>query len=253
LHEMKVKHKDIKPANILIMNGHVLLADFGIWKDLIDQETTASLNSNGDIGTRMYGAPEVLSENHRRGRAADIYSLGCVFLELSTVLVGSQNSLEKWSRHRELSGTRLYSASASEILNRMRYLWASYVAQERTFADQWRPPVSQNDSMAWLGLATADRSFLTLDPNPRTQITARQMVAKLQRPDSRFLNLIQRKSCDTCRAFPDSFNPNLPLHSLYKYDMPENLLFDPDEVLHLEISSTWEEAKRSRLQTHMWW
>jgi serine/threonine protein kinase len=124
LHEMQVKHKDIKPANILIMIGQVLIADFGISKDLIDQETTASLNSNGDVGTRMYCAPEVLSGNHRRGRAADIYSLGCVFLEISTVLLGPRRSLDKFSRHRELSGSRLYSTSGLQILQWFRYLWA---------------------------------------------------------------------------------------------------------------------------------
>ena len=57
LHDMKIKHKDMKPANILIIKGQVLLADFGISKDFIHQETTASINSNGDVGTRIYSAP----------------------------------------------------------------------------------------------------------------------------------------------------------------------------------------------------
>src|ERR1700761_3029808 len=34
----------------------------------------------------MYCAPEVASEG-KRGRAADIFSLGCVFLEMATVLM----------------------------------------------------------------------------------------------------------------------------------------------------------------------
>ena len=71
LHEMKIKHKDIKPANILVMGGQVLLADFGISKDLIDQETTASIIQ--DIGTLLYCAPEVLLDNQRRGQATDVF------------------------------------------------------------------------------------------------------------------------------------------------------------------------------------
>jgi serine/threonine protein kinase len=45
LHEMKVKHKDLKPANILVKDKRVIITDFGIAKDLIDEETTASLIS----------------------------------------------------------------------------------------------------------------------------------------------------------------------------------------------------------------
>jgi serine/threonine protein kinase len=80
---MKVRQKDIKPANILVIRGRVLLADFGISKDFIDQQNKASSNSNNNISTRIYSAPEILSKGHRRGRAADIYSLGCIFQEIS--------------------------------------------------------------------------------------------------------------------------------------------------------------------------
>ena len=66
LHEMKIKHKDLKPGNLLVMRDQILIADFGISKDLIDEETTASFNTSGNIGTKLYSAPEVLSENHRR-------------------------------------------------------------------------------------------------------------------------------------------------------------------------------------------
>ncbi|KAF2842419.1 hypothetical protein M501DRAFT_988639 [Patellaria atrata CBS 101060] len=48
LHEMRIKHKDIKPSNILIGNRRILIANFGISKDVLDQETTASLTANGD-------------------------------------------------------------------------------------------------------------------------------------------------------------------------------------------------------------
>ena len=176
LHEMKIKHKDIKPANILIMKGQVLLANFGISKDLIDQETTASLNSNGDIGTRMYCAPEVLSEAHRRGRSADIYSFGCVFLEMSTVLLGPKGSLERWSRHRELSGSRIYSNCHAQILQWIRHLWGYYASHLRTC----RSLGLAFDDFIVHGTAPADMGFLMLDPDPKTRITARQMVAELQ-------------------------------------------------------------------------
>lgn len=43
LHQMRVKHRDLTPANLLIMGDQILIADFGVSKDLIDEETTASL------------------------------------------------------------------------------------------------------------------------------------------------------------------------------------------------------------------
>lgn len=251
LHEMRVKHKDIKPANILIMRGKVLLADFGISKDLIDQETTAFLNSNRDIGTPMYCAPEVLSENHRRGRAADIFSLGCVFLEISTVLLGPQPSLEKWSRHRELSGSRLNSTSASQILQWLRYLWAHCVAQFRAVPEEQRV-VAAKDSPAWQGIAPADMSFLMLDPDPNSRITAQQMVSAIQTPNSSFFNRIGMKSCASCRAFPISTSPSLPIHSRYKPLKTDDFPLDPDDILCEEAMPSWEEAKSLWLENHMW-
>ncbi|KAH9208160.1 kinase-like domain-containing protein, partial [Leptodontidium sp. 2 PMI_412] len=75
LHEMKVKHKDLKPANILVKDSQVIITDFGIAKDVIDEETTASLISGGAQGSPMYMAPEI-NLGQRRGRAVDIFSLG---------------------------------------------------------------------------------------------------------------------------------------------------------------------------------
>lgn len=54
-----------------------MLTDFGIAKDLIDEENTASLMTSV-LGSLMYMAPEIELEG-RRGRAIDIFSLGCVF------------------------------------------------------------------------------------------------------------------------------------------------------------------------------
>lgn len=55
VHEQKVRHKDIKPGNILLSNGRVYLCDFGIARDwsMSDASTT-----EGDVlkYTRRYVA-----------------------------------------------------------------------------------------------------------------------------------------------------------------------------------------------------
>jgi serine/threonine protein kinase len=87
LHEKaKIKHKDIKPENILVDRfGSVIITDFGI-------STIHPCSDNPDtVGptpfTIKYGAPEAI-EGTIRGFDIDIFSLGCVFLEMATVILG---------------------------------------------------------------------------------------------------------------------------------------------------------------------
>lgn len=92
LHEQRpvIKHMDIKPQNILVLQSsskvpHVVLSDFGI--SSVDQ---ASTNHQSQPLTRRYCAPEVPS-GAARERAADIWSLGCVFLEMLMAASGQDN------------------------------------------------------------------------------------------------------------------------------------------------------------------
>lgn len=78
-----IRHKDIKPANILISRQNVFLSDFGISHEF-PPDNSESYGA-GVMMTPKYSAPEVAARN-RRGRKADIYSLGCVFLEMATVM-----------------------------------------------------------------------------------------------------------------------------------------------------------------------
>lgn len=87
LHGKLIKHMDVKPQNILVATSRVTpnngvkvyLADFGIARSYQNYEATET--DGPTMYTRKYAAPEVVDQD-KRGLAADIFSLGCVFMEI---------------------------------------------------------------------------------------------------------------------------------------------------------------------------
>ena len=85
LHCSKIRHKDIKPENILVKGESVFLTDFGI---SLDFEHLSSGTTTEDTGKSwIYCAPE-MTNDQSRNESSDIWSLGCVFVEMATVLKG---------------------------------------------------------------------------------------------------------------------------------------------------------------------
>jgi tetratricopeptide (TPR) repeat protein len=84
-HASGFMHRDIKPENIFSSSGRALLADFGIARTIAPDVALTSVTSEGlAVGTVAYMSPEqALGDAAIDGRA-DLYSLGCVFLELLT-------------------------------------------------------------------------------------------------------------------------------------------------------------------------
>jgi tRNA A-37 threonylcarbamoyl transferase component Bud32 len=82
-HQLKIIHRDVKPANILISQSNTpLLSDFGIAKMIESKESTQLTATGVGIGTPDYMAPE-----QWMGKAdarTDIYSLGVVFFQMIT-------------------------------------------------------------------------------------------------------------------------------------------------------------------------
>lgn len=118
LHNERIRHRDIKPQNIIVKGDCVLLTDFGIafnWENLTRGTTTADSGK-----TLAYAAPEVVRVESRN-EAADTWSLGCVFLEMVTVLKGK--TVEDMRRlFRARSENHYFHANHEGILEWMEQL-----------------------------------------------------------------------------------------------------------------------------------
>ncbi|HUP53216.1 MAG TPA: protein kinase [Longimicrobiales bacterium] len=81
-HRAGVVHRDVKPDNVLLVDGHAVLTDFGVARamELPDEST---LTSTGlAIGTPLYMSPEQLAAETELDGRSDIYGLACVVYEM---------------------------------------------------------------------------------------------------------------------------------------------------------------------------
>ncbi|KAG8905219.1 Dual-specificity kinase, spindle pole body (SPB) duplication and spindle checkpoint function [Tulasnella sp. 403] len=88
IHEEKIVHSDLKPANFVLVKGSLKLIDFGIAK-AIPNDTT-NIQRDQQIGTVNYMSPEAIQGTHgmtgvrvmKLGRASDVWSLGCILYQM---------------------------------------------------------------------------------------------------------------------------------------------------------------------------
>ena len=91
IHDAKIVHGDLKPANFVSVCGTLKLIDFGIAKAITADDTT-KITRDSMAGTPNYMSPEALKDideeeetgrrGYRVGRASDIWSLGCILYQM---------------------------------------------------------------------------------------------------------------------------------------------------------------------------
>lgn len=93
MHSRGIQHQDLKPPNILLRPGEILLTDFGMARDWARVEKSATDYYAGH--SWGYAAPEVVDMDWVNVQEADIYSLGCVLLYLVTIIYAQDLQIKR--------------------------------------------------------------------------------------------------------------------------------------------------------------
>ncbi|XP_014673642.1 PREDICTED: cyclin-dependent kinase 2-like [Priapulus caudatus] len=103
-HSHRVLHRDLKPQNLLIDNeGNIKLADFGLARAFGVPLRTYT----HEVVTLWYRSPEILLGSRFYSTAVDVWSIGCIFVEMvnKKVLFAGDSEIDQLFRIFRTLGT----------------------------------------------------------------------------------------------------------------------------------------------------
>ena len=103
-HERRIVHRDIKPANIYLgLNGAVRLGDFGVAKQLMQEEPMTGTI----VGTVFYMAPEQVA-GEEYGVNIDLFSMGIVLYRMLAGRMPFSNMVQIRTKQPDLAAPGIY-------------------------------------------------------------------------------------------------------------------------------------------------
>lgn len=81
-HAHGIVHRDVKPDNVLLVDGRVLVADFGLARALTSATSSPLTRTGTVVGTPAYMSPEQCSPGESVDARSDVYALACMAFEM---------------------------------------------------------------------------------------------------------------------------------------------------------------------------
>ncbi|MCJ1245015.1 hypothetical protein MMC30_002216 [Trapelia coarctata] len=164
MHKQGILHGDIKPDNILVFNHHIFYTDFGLSNTIPDDK---SMISDAGFITRQYAAPEV--KRGKRGKPSDIWSLGCVFLELVTIML--HRPITDFYEGRKLQKTKQSGDTVDSSYSNNLIAVAEWIKALRQVSY-----VDQAPMAVITGLESCQKM---MSPEPKQRLTALQLSSRM--------------------------------------------------------------------------
>ena len=167
-HRHGIVHRDIKPDNILLADGHALVADFGIARAFAASSDEHLTATGASIGTAAYMSPEQAAGEREVGPRSDLFSLAIVLYEMlagTTPFAAATPQATIARRFTEdAAPVRQHRASVPEHVER-----ALTQALARTAADRFATARAFADALA-PATASPAAPTLTAAPAPLTPL-----------------------------------------------------------------------------------
>lgn len=160
IHGIGLRHRDIKPQNILFNGDVLLLADFGISKlDL--GKTLSTTKPQFKSSTMKYAAPEVSATGGSRGQMADIFSLGAVLLEM-LAFYSNRKVLSNAVRPEQPSNPPETNEETEALSS-----YSSQLSEVQQWMQDWEEDLSPDASIETREILNLCQKMLVTDRNER--------------------------------------------------------------------------------------
>lgn len=223
-------HHDLKPHNVLVDNGRFILADFGLATMKDPSEGTLVEAKDRDL---YFLAPEnidfVQNVRGRVGPSTDIWSLGCMLLDVFTFMRGGRRAVQDFRDSRSyqdiVGGVRMgikayhdfrggLNPATTRHLNKME---ADFLAEAGVQSNSQRRHIPE------VGIIKLVWEMLTIDP--------------LTRPDI-------KGSCSGCAASRCKRNPSPSARRYWLHGMPTTSSSSSRSRSFTSGSTAWERPAR---------